>query len=382
MPILQEILTWSQSLPAWQSDAIARLFAKQTLAQQDLADLYALLKGEHGIPDPKGRVAKRLKADQIPSAPLTSSHVELLAIKDLRYVNAIAENQRLPFGPKGLTVIYGDNGSGKSGYSRVLKRACRARDQAEPIHPKATLSAGQVGTAQAAFELSVNGTLKSVVWNDGKTAPEELSTFAIFDSRCARAYLDEEDDFAYVPYGLDILKGLAQTCNQLEALAKEELLQNISDTTSFDDLTGGGTAVANLIVGLSSKTKPEKVESLAKLNAKEIARRSVLEQSLRADNPTAKAAQLRLLSTRIAKIARSATEKLTIVDEKAVSKLRALGDARRVAKDAAKLAAQGFQGDATLLRGTGGEAWKRLFEAARSFYQEACPNEEFSHLAS
>jgi hypothetical protein len=27
MSILQEILTWSQGLPAWQSDAIARLFA-------------------------------------------------------------------------------------------------------------------------------------------------------------------------------------------------------------------------------------------------------------------------------------------------------------------------------------------------------------------
>jgi len=215
MTILQEILTWSQTLPAWQSDAIARLFIRQNLAQTDLDDLYALLKAEHGIPDPKGRSAKRLKADQIPSAPSPTSHIELLAIKDLRYVNAIAENQRLPFGPKGLTVIYGDNGSGKSGYSRVLKRACRARDQSEPIHPKATLPAGQVGTAQATFEISVNGAPTEVEWKDGETAPKALSTIAIFDTRCARAYLDAEDDFAYVPYGLDILKGLAQTCNQL-----------------------------------------------------------------------------------------------------------------------------------------------------------------------
>ena len=46
MSILQEILTWSQSLPAWQSDAIARLFAKQTLAQTDFDDLYALLSSQ------------------------------------------------------------------------------------------------------------------------------------------------------------------------------------------------------------------------------------------------------------------------------------------------------------------------------------------------
>src|SRR5688500_12838970 len=117
MTILQEILVWSQSLPAWQSDAIARLFIKQKLSTQDIADLYALLKADQGIEDPDGRVAKRLKADQIPSGPSKTSHVELLAIKNLENVNAIAEKHRLPFGPKGLTIIYGDNGSGKSGYS-------------------------------------------------------------------------------------------------------------------------------------------------------------------------------------------------------------------------------------------------------------------------
>ena len=147
--ILQDILGWAKGLPAWQSDAIARLFAKQVLSQEDLEDLYALLKAEYGIPDPKGRTANKLSDDQIPAGTQANTHVELLAIKNLRHVNAIAENQRLAFGAKGLTVIYGDNGSGKSGYTRVLKRACRARDQSEPIHPNAYLPLGKVGTAEA-----------------------------------------------------------------------------------------------------------------------------------------------------------------------------------------------------------------------------------------
>lgn len=44
MSILQEILGWTQGVPAWQSDAAARLLAKQTLNADDLDDLYALLK--------------------------------------------------------------------------------------------------------------------------------------------------------------------------------------------------------------------------------------------------------------------------------------------------------------------------------------------------
>ena len=34
MAILQEILVWTQGLPAWQSDAVSRLLAKQTLTPQ------------------------------------------------------------------------------------------------------------------------------------------------------------------------------------------------------------------------------------------------------------------------------------------------------------------------------------------------------------
>jgi hypothetical protein len=42
MTILQEILGWSTQLPAWQSDALSRLIAKQTLDSNDIDDLFAL----------------------------------------------------------------------------------------------------------------------------------------------------------------------------------------------------------------------------------------------------------------------------------------------------------------------------------------------------
>lgn len=382
MSILQDILSWTQGLPPWQSDAIARLFAKQMLSQQDLEDLYALLKAEHGIPDIKGRVANKLSAECIPAALAANSHVELLAMKNLRHVNAMAENQRLAFAAKGLTIIYGDNGSGKSGYSRVLKRACRARDQAELIHPNANLPAAQAGIAEAVFELSINGVDNDVAWVNGKAAPQELSSLAIFDSRCARAYLDEEDDFAYVPYGLDILEGLGHVCKQLDGLVKTEYSQSAPDTIAFADLGNDGTVVGKLISGLSAKTKREQVEALATVGIEEMARQEDLDKSLRADNPKEKARQLRLLATRIAKIAKNSTEMLAIVDIAALVKMRLLVETYHTAKVAAELATQVFKEDPSVLSGTGGEAWKDLFEAARKFCVEAFPDKEFPHLGT
>jgi len=381
MTILQEILNWSQGQPAWQGDALSRLLSKQALTADDLNDLFAILKSARGIPDPEGRTPKPLSADQIPVPVSDSSHIVLVAMKNLRNVNAIAENKTLPLGPTGVTVIYGDNGSGKSGYSRVLKRGCRARDDAEPILPNANLESGKCGVAEASFDVLVSGTPKELHWTDGMPAPPELSSISIFDSRCARAYLDSEDDFSYVPYGLDVFESLAKTCKQLKGMIDTELAQSAVDLTAFTHLQGD-TAVGKTIAALSSKTSPAAVETLASLTTEELGKHTELEKSLKENNPKEKAGQLRLSARRIEAIAKTATSKGALVNSEAVNELRGLAVACRTAQAAAALAAKGFKEAENLLPGTGGDAWRELFEAARKFALEAYPDKTFPELGT
>ncbi|MBI5522403.1 MAG: AAA family ATPase [Desulfarculus sp.] len=379
MTILQEILNWSKGLPSWESDAIARLLAKQTLSPGDLKDLYALLKTAHGIPDAEGRTARPLADDHIPALREEAVHVELLAIKNMRNVNAIAESKRLPIGNTGLTVIYGDNGSGKSGYSRVLKRACRARDQGEPIHPNANQSIDQDGMAKAVFEIAVNGVEEDVHWINGKTPPPELSSLAIFDSRCARAYLDDEDDFSYIPYGLDVLEGLASVCIQLKSMIEIERSQYKVDPLAFKSLHGD-TKVGELIANLSPETTTAQIEALATMTTEELAQHIELGNSLKENNPKEKANHLRLQARRISNIAHNAADKAALIDKGVVETLRGLADSYQIAKAAADLSANQFREDASMLPGTGGEAWRALFEAARRFALQAHPDKSFPKL--
>jgi recombinational DNA repair ATPase RecF len=381
MSILQEILVWTQGLATWQSDAVARLLAKQTLTAEDQEDFFALLKAAHGIPDLKDRKLKPLTADQIPAPVKATTHVELRAMKNMRHVNAIAENQHLPFGAAGMTVIYGDNGSGKSGYSRVLKRACRARDQMEAIHPNANLPAGKAGAPEAAFEIAVDGVAKDAHWTQGKAAPPELSSFAIFDSRCARAYLDSEDDFSYVPYGLDVFEGLAKVCKQLKTSIETEHAQFAADLTAFVPLQGD-TLVGKLITSLSAKTTTAQIDALATLTPEELTQHVALDKSLKENNPKEKATQLRLRARRVAAIATNATNKGALVDQAVAAKLRGLADSYRTGQATAALAAKHFKEGENLLPGTGGEVWRELFDAARKFAVESHPDKAFPDLGA
>ena len=380
MTILQEIHAWSKDLAAWQQDAIARLYADRTLSAADLDDLYALAKVEAGIPDPEGRVAKKLKDAQV--APLANpARVVLLgAIKDLANVNALANGARLPIAPAGVTTIYGENGVGKSGYSRVFKKACRARDRREPILHNANLELGKCGPAQATFETEIDGVAIDLPWKDGAEPPEPLSDIAIFDSHCARAYIDNQGDFAYAPYGLDILEGLVGGCNKLKVRATNEKAANAPSNAAYVFLSGEQTEVAKKLLGIPAKTKAEDIESLATLTDTELERLTLLNKTLAEGDPKPKALALRQKASRITSLKDRIAAAVGVVNDEKIGSLQALAAKSNAAKAAAEFAATEFKATPGQLEGTGGEEWKALFEAARAFAEVSHAEHEFPGL--
>ena len=380
MSILQEIHKWSQGQPAWQQDAIRRLYVDRNLSATDLDDLYALAKTAQGIEDPEKRTSTKLADVDLAAPPVPNRLVQIAAIKDLVNVNALAEGQSLPISPTGLTVIYGENGAGKSGYSRVLKKACRARDQAEPILSDARKPPGTVAAPKAGFDVLVNGVAVPMTWQGGHAAPEELSEIAIFDAHCARAYVDNQGDFAYAPYGLDILEGLVKACNSVRAMATKELAASKPNIEPFAILAKTPTKVGAILNGLSGTTKAADVEALATLTDVELERLATLNKALDEADPKQKAQVLRLRSTRFTDLANRIDAAVAHVSDEKIKSLQDLVQKSNAAKQAAELASQEFKEKPGQLPGTGSDPWKDLFEAARVFAVTSHAGHDFPDL--
>ena len=381
MSLLTDILAWATAyLSPWQRDALRRLFQRQELTAQDLDDLYAMLKSTRGLPDAKNRQPVPLASEHLPAEGATIEPVVLRAMRELKNVNRIAEGQKLEFAPKGITVVYGGNASGKSGYSRVLKRACRARDTSEPIHPDANDPKSREKVPEAIFDIEVGGHSKSLNWNRDGAPPDELSTIAVFDARCARAYLDEQD-VAYLPYGLDIVENLGQrVLPALTQLLSAEIAAINTDTTAFADLLGE-TAAGKMIASLSAATDPQKVAALATLTPHETGRLAELDKTLAVNDPQAKAKALRLSAQRVDGLISRIDTAFACVNDTAVEKLKLCDDQTEAALKAETIAAGTFRAGEPLLPGTGEQAWKDLFESARRFSAEsAYPGEPFPHV--
>lgn len=381
MSLIEKIVVWSQRLPDWQSDALRRLWTQEEFNEADAADALIMLKLSHGIPSQQGaRVprAVRLSSDHVATRSSVGEDVVLLkSLSGVKGVNALVSDQHLNFGPEGITVIYGDNAAGKSGYSRVLKRACRARSAEEVIHPNVFETTTPPLEATATFGFQVAGTeTTSVEWNEGRTPPAALANIAVFDSACARVYVDEENEVAYIPYGLDLLTDLAELCTELRTQLQKEV-ENLPDAPSvLPELVGEG----KIIERLSADTKGADIEKLATFtseDASKLAEISALVVELTANDPQKKAQALIRQKGRIDQLRRELYNLKAAISRKNLTRLRALQESADGAADAAKLASErAFENEP--LDGTGSEAWYLMFNAAKRFSEEnAYPEEQF-----
>jgi energy-coupling factor transporter ATP-binding protein EcfA2 len=366
---LADILQWSADLPAWQRDALRRLCSQATLEPADVTALVGVCKG----------------TDQ--AAPLDASHirdpaaghavVSLGALHGLSNVNALAPGERLSFGRTGLTVIYGDNGAGKSGYARVLKQLCRARSpKGDAILPN--IYAAAAGTPTASVDFFIGGQKRSASWTQGGAPDAMLSAVSVFDSRTANVHVENTNDLAYTPMPLRILAGLAQVCQEVKTkLAAEiKVLEEQTPAVLSKPECKPDTPVGKLIAALSGKTKLETVEKLAGLTAEEDARLQTLSTDLGSDPARTvrllqgQESRIKAVIEQLERLAAAATEERQAALHEAHTRLT-------TARSAAAAASTELFADEPLPE-IGSDVWKILWEAARDYSRaSAYPDRPF-----
>lgn len=221
MQAVEEIIGWAQDLPEWQADAVRRFLEQGDLTGQDKEELYQLLKAEFEI-EPTSIVPIPPQIGTIAGSSSIGTPISLQRISDINNVSAIEQGASIPFGHTGVTVIYGENGSGKSSYARILKKACRARDTKDSILPNVFTEQDR-SPASATIRVSQDSINDiDLHWVDGESSDRRLSSVTFFDSRCARVIVDENNDATYIPYGCEVFDALGNLITNFKARLEHE----------------------------------------------------------------------------------------------------------------------------------------------------------------
>lgn len=369
---LQDIISWAKDKPLWQQDALRRLCQKGVLNEADYVELMKICKNQSA--------AVPIASEYAPIPDAAASHVCLRGIKNVEHVNALATNQIISFEKgNGLTVIYGDNGSGKSGYARILKSACRARlNQELKILPN--IYESNAGTPKAKIDFAVNDQNHSVNWVAETACDPNLSAISVFDSSTANIHVDNENEVAYNPYPMELLKQLSDAAKEIQRRLNLEIetLENQTPQSLKIPKYHQGTSVCEIISKLSLKTDITKIQALANLSEKEAKEFEILKSDL-ANDPELTSRKVKSTKSKLEQITSAIKVLCAAITDQQLKHVQGLHRDFVTKQTAATTAAHNlFQGEK--LPQIGSECWRELWEAARKYSENtAYPDKAFPY---
>ena len=369
--INHDIFGWLEKRPIWQRNLFQRVVRNQAIDNSYIEQLVDLLVASKTV-TPE---TPALTIDELPQGGDMKESIAICSVGDLHGVNALLGGQTLQFSPTGMTIVYGDNGSGKSGYARLLKQIVGARHHEEIL---SNVFTNERCTQSAQINYRCGGTDQAVTWS--RTFND--TTFGrvhFYDEACGNDYLQNETELSYRPSVLSLLDRLVELIDQVSSEIGKRIIVEEAKQFSLPNVPDG-TSAANFLSELSDRTDPHSLDQLLDAHQdldNELQEHRQEEARLRATDPTKEKTRLLAVAKDAEALAAHLESIENTISPAAANRILALKQtAMELRTSAEKVSSNSFANEP--LPGVGSQTWRAMWEAAEHYAQiEAYPDRDF-----
>lgn len=252
-----EVKKFADGLPYWAKFLAEKILSGNTISDNDIDTSHSYLLEHLTLIEEteKPEIEIDYNAE---NAGNYKSDLLLTKLENVEGVNALTENQTIEFSPN-LTIIYGANGSGKSGYVRLLKNVFYSKA------PEAILSNVHIDNGHkpidAKFTFKSSNTEIPLGFSDKDNA--EFEQFAVFDGNSVLKHLENKNEFEFRPAGLSFFADYTNAIIRVEQKLNAEIQTKQSGNTANDlsALFDGNSDIKALVQNLNAETKIEDLKN-------------------------------------------------------------------------------------------------------------------------
>lgn len=372
MSDISDIIEWASKQSAWVGDALRRhaLSSGFVLSDNDKEHIKQRVRHAAGFivdPPPDHTPISEMK---LTSQDSDEPRALLCSLGPVEHMGRLAKGQRLSFALDGITLIYGDNGSGKSGYCRITKKLCRSATRDSLLGN--VFEDGDKPPARAVVRFKPKDGEPPVekLWIDGSPTPPEIRNISVFDTSNARFYIDQRNRIAFLPTNIAILESHGAHRSEMDAefSAERKALDDQLKVPLPGGYSPGGLVATTIIAALQpGKALPtaDTITKLGTLCEEEKSELNALQMAL-AQDPAALAERYKRCVTALTSSVETLKHIEIALADTVINDLKVKVDAAAATATAADIDADAlFSTEA--LPGVGKDPWKLMFQYAKDY---------------
>lgn len=244
-----EVKKFANGLPYWAKYLAEKILLGNVISDADADTSFTYLLEELNLNEETEK--PDISISYNPGQGNYKQNLRFTKLGNVEGVNALIENQTIEFSPN-LTIIYGANGSGKSGYVRLLKKAFYSKAPEEIIPNIHLENDHKPVNGEFTFESNNTDVTFSYLQKDNA----EFGQFAVFDGKGLFKQLAERNEFEFRPAGLSFFAEYTNAVIQVEQKLNAEITTKNSGNTA-DDLSAlfdGDSEIKTIVQSLNAQT--------------------------------------------------------------------------------------------------------------------------------
>jgi hypothetical protein len=219
-----------------------------------------------------------------------------------------------------LTILFGENGTGKTGYSRIFKALAASRTADEVILGNIDAQSAEPQSATVNYRLGDHA--NTLTWT-GERGVAPFTGMSIFDSPCVNFHVDDDLEYTYVPAALALFNHVITGLRDVQARIDEATTQLRSGAQTLRDRFPRDSSAYPLIETLGAATDLTALRALTDTDPNVEGRIDVLRQAVAALEANTIGAQITTTAhlVRVLAEAKTAAAALTAFDAAAYNEL-------------------------------------------------------------
>lgn len=355
--VYDEVRRWLHSQQQWLQEAAERVVQKGILDENDIHDLCELLKTVDGR-----KATSHREFNDLGGSVTADSTLRLISIGEVQGIENLAPRSPLEFGNGNLAVIYGNNGSGKSSYTRIFKKVC-GKPRAQYVRSNVFQPTPEL--RQCVINFSVSDDPYSTTWPANSASIDELRPVDIFDGGDAGLYLSDETEVTYTPPLLSLFSKLVDVCRRVERNLQQEQQQLTSKLPSVP-LEYINTPAGKIYRALRPAMMEADLSAIVEWNDENQKSLDHIVERLKVADPAELAKQKKARAQQVVQIHEAIAKSASAISEQACKQLQ---DKNRIAKEKRRQAIEVARINlkSAKLEGIGTDTWVSLWNAAKDY---------------